>query len=1536
VAERAANGGSVTGATRLSAGYWYFVSMTYDGTTLSVAVNGNTEAQAAVGAITAAPATHVRLGASSAGAATSDWLACGIQTVQIWAQALTPSALLDAVRTNLAGNEPNLQAYFNFVFGTARDWTGHGPDGVLSSAFFQASTIGEQPIHYARALSGSGVGYIDCGGGRSLNLTNAMTLEAWIRIDRFTDPNQVIMAKGEVYQIRRYGTTNQITFSTAGLQPQAAAELPSTAAVNLVDGAWHHVCAVYDGSSKKLYIDGALNASVAAVGSLAAGNGVLYVADNDGEVLVLDQETGNELWTARTFKAISTSPVVDKNVVCVSSPTGNIFAFDTDTQRRLWDAQIPPGYQVPLRIHRDQVLYSGAGTAISAIDLLTGASAWNLNGLANDAAPAVYGNTALFCANYSIFSRDITTTRLNWAYNLPDKALAAPVVDLSYAFVNCGDNNVYALSLDGVVGRAGSYQATAALIGAPSVHDHNIYIATADGTITALGYSFGSFNQIWTASLGTTLAQPIVVAAPFVAAIGADNVLRVFNAVSGTAVWTWSRAANGVNLALSGLTVVNGAAYLSLSSGIYIALDIVNQKVLWEKDLQTIAVAAAAVTYAPFCIGASVSAKGVVAPGTFDGLVAEVRLWSAARTADQIALSWDRRMVGDEAGLAGYWSCSSAGAGLEQDLSGNLNPGAVVGAVPACEVDFFLKDPTPRLVAQSRMMQDWSQGDISANNPDGTVAFRTEVSFLDGNARPLLGALVRLWTDEAATIVANGTSYNTDNANAAVMSTDARGMITVITACNALTTPTLQLWADYMAENERVIIHPDSNLTETLASISGKDIVNPGASSNPLLRDKTTLFPSLTEAQADGIAQAVNNAIQTVKKPAVNASPRRVSLKAMMSGVAAAPGSGGAVSSVIELTGPDQYARYVGSGDIPHWKFDFGNFAFTPMTQMEVDAHLAALAPHGLVATTELAGASLWDDFVNGVKKAANFVITKIGEAVQVVVSWVQSGIQTLTHIFQSVAEVGQALFGIFKQLLDTVVDAAKKIYRFFAFLFDWDDILVTKNALVQNVRDVFGQLNAKIDWAITQEKSFFDDIENRIDGGFKSLIGLLGKQNLSMINDAAPSLQPMLPGAPGGVSASVSAQRFAVLDQQRGAYGVEGNWLMSTSLANSGGITGGAVTGYDADAFGSLSQVFQEIYAMIQGGKAVAAFKNAEDCFRQIGTNPESFLQLSLQGILEALRGLADLAVEICKAVTTLLLRAVKGLFALLMSALTAPIDIPVVSWLYGKISGGAALSVLDLMALIVAIPTTVIYKAFTGTAPFAPTHPVAEASLAAAGLTPTQKGLKTAGGIALLLNIPLAILADLQAVTPPVPSERSSLIPKPFPQGLKTMFEKVDVKRIGPNLGPNLLRWVSFGLQTIGYFTNAPWIYSSTPTTYDIINWIFGAAEFVVVQGTFAVMASVTGEVWAVSWMIPCVVGCLRLVIWLVSLFIALVSGTALDPAKVASGFFSPQPAAWKFLRKPEIVASTEGLSLAALAAIDLVAGGIPPAITLGTTWA
>ena len=52
-------------------------------------------------------------------------------------------------------------------------------------------------------------------------------------------------------------------------------------------------------------------------------------------------------------------------------------------------------------------------------------------------------------------------------------------------------------------------------------------------------------------------------------------------------------------------------------------------------------------------------------------------------------------------------------------------------------------------------------------------------------------------------------------------------------------------------------------------------------------------------------------------------------------------------------------------------------------------------------------------------------------------------------------------------------------------------------------------------------------------------------------------------------------------------------------------------------------------------------------------------------------------------------------------MDMLTATIDIPVLSWLYKDITGND-LSVLDLLCLIPANPTTLVYKIAKNTTPF------------------------------------------------------------------------------------------------------------------------------------------------------------------------------------------------------------------------------------------
>ncbi|OXM83056.1 glycosyltransferase family protein [Paenibacillus rigui] len=65
--------------------------------------------------------------------------------------------------------------------------------------------------------------------------------------------------------------------------------------------------------------------------------------------------------------------------------------------------------------------------------------------------------------------------------------------------------------------------------------------------------------------------------------------------------------------------------------------------------------------------------------GYFVGCLDEIKLWNYPRTADQIRLSMNQPMSGNESGLAGYWKFED-GNGVEMDCTANRTPAFVYGA----------------------------------------------------------------------------------------------------------------------------------------------------------------------------------------------------------------------------------------------------------------------------------------------------------------------------------------------------------------------------------------------------------------------------------------------------------------------------------------------------------------------------------------------------------------------------------------------------------------------------------------------------------------------------------------------------------------------------------------------------------------------------------------------------------------------------------------------------------------------------------------
>ena len=119
--------------------------------------------------------------------------------------------------------------------------------------------------------------------------------------------------------------------------------------------------------------------------------------------------------------------------------------------------------------------------------------------------------------------------------------------------------------------------------------------------------------------------------------------------------------------------------------------------------------------------------------------------------------------------------------------------------------------------------------------------------------------------------------------------------------------------------------------------------------------------------------------------------------------------------------------------------------------------------------------------------------------------------------------------------------------------------------------------------------------------------------------------------------------------------------------------------------------------------GDGAHAFQEAVAYFEDIKDNPDQVLVLALQGLLKVVEGIALFAIQGLKALVDLLFDAVKAVIDAFKTLLNEDWSIPLVSEIYQMASGKSlTFKPIDLFALIVAIPTTSVYKVIKQVAPY------------------------------------------------------------------------------------------------------------------------------------------------------------------------------------------------------------------------------------------
>lgn len=145
-------------------------------------------------------------------------------------------------------------------YGDDKDWSDNSPNTSSHISFLMQ--IDEQTINSPNWVDGRFGGalkfdgdddYVNCGNGTSLDITGAMTIEAWVK--KTTTTGEAIIQKYkftspyEGYGLLTEASTGKLRFYTDG----NGWELSTG---SITDGNWHHVAVTGIGSSGKFYIDG--------------------------------------------------------------------------------------------------------------------------------------------------------------------------------------------------------------------------------------------------------------------------------------------------------------------------------------------------------------------------------------------------------------------------------------------------------------------------------------------------------------------------------------------------------------------------------------------------------------------------------------------------------------------------------------------------------------------------------------------------------------------------------------------------------------------------------------------------------------------------------------------------------------------------------------------------------------------------------------------------------------------------------------------------------------------------------------------------------------------------------------------------------------------------------------------------------------------------------------------------------------------------------------------------------------------------------
>ena len=164
------------------------------------------------------------------------------------------------------------------------------------------------------------------------------------------------------------------------------------------------------------------------------------------------------------------------------------------------------------------------------------------------------------------------------------------------------------------------------------------------------------------------------------------------------------------------------------------------------------------------------------------------------------------------------------------------------------------------VIAESQLMQDYDEpagGKLTA-----VARYQTHLTVVHDAGTPRPFTALRVWADAPVTVQVDGRPFPIGPQTAAPVQTAADGSVSIVSDAGDLAATPLRVWASFMDPAERIVVYPDAEFHQRLASVTadpeGDDPTSINLSTAKSY-DGTALFSS--QALAQQMAQAVHQLV---------------------------------------------------------------------------------------------------------------------------------------------------------------------------------------------------------------------------------------------------------------------------------------------------------------------------------------------------------------------------------------------------------------------------------------------------------------------------------------------------------------------------------------------------------------------------------------------------------------------------------------------------------------------------------------------------